>query len=87
MPATQFGGGERLIWEARVAGVILLYSQPEYCTDQRYLQIPSGHILIEPDNEGLREFVDGAPPPPLPPSVHCAPSEIKHLCNQCSNWV
>ena len=69
VPATQFGGGERLIWEARVAGVMSLGTQLGPHSTHRNLQIPSGHIDIEPDNDGLREFISGASSF-LPPAPH-----------------
>jgi hypothetical protein len=67
VPATKLGGGERLIWEARVAGVKFLGRLLGCHSTHQCLQIPSGHIDIEPDNDGLREFISGATSaPPLP---------------------
>ena len=77
VPATQFGGGERLIWEARVAGVRSICSCLELRSTHCVLQIPSERIEIESDNDGLREFISGTLsdiPLPTPPSLLSYPT-------------
>ncbi len=69
VPATKFGGGERLIWEARVAGVRRLGACLDSLSAHSTWQIPSENIEIEPDNDGLREFISGASSF-LPPAPH-----------------
>ncbi len=84
VPATQFGGGERLIWEARVAGVRSICSRLELRATHCVLQIPSERIEIESDNDGLREFISGTLSD-IPPALPSLPRHFLSFINFCAN--